>query len=112
MNRKLFLLLLLFSTLVFAQQSVSNIREAMCDLVETSQTFLAMGIIIFILLAVPLIAAGIFLYIKKKEWKILGIILIIVGVAAPIMLAMFYLLMPYLISVLTGVEAETIMECS
>jgi hypothetical protein len=107
--RRLLLMLLLFSALASAQQE--NIRSAMCSLVNTTQTFFAMVMVIFTVLAVPLILIGIYLAVKKKEMKNTGIILIIAGVLVPVLLAMVYLMVPYIISALTGVEFD-VMECA
>ena len=108
--KKIFFILILISAVIFAQGGAESIRDAMCELVSTSQSLFAMGMMIFILLAVPLILIGIYLVVKKKEMKNIGIILIIAGVAMPVLLAIIYLMIPYLISALIGSEVDA-MEC-
>lgn len=109
--KKIFFVLILLSAVIFAQGGAANVRDAMCELVSTSQSLFAMGIMIFIVLAAPLILIGIYLVVKKKEMKSMGIILIVAGASMPVLLAIIYLMMPYLISALTGSEID-VMECA
>ena len=106
--RKILLVLVLLSSIMFAQSDISNVQEALCQLQETTQALMAMSVAFFIILAVPIIGVGIFFYVKKKPRKKLGIVLMIVGVALPVIFALIYILMPLIISVLTGVETGAV----
>ncbi len=106
MNGKIVLSLILFTAFAFAQGSSESIRNALCDMVDTSQTFLAVGIMFFVILAIPVLALGIFLYVKKKEMRNTGIILILLGILIPLVMVVIYLLMPWVVSSLTGVNMQ------
>ena len=100
MDKKFILFALTLCSVGFAQQSVS---QALNDLCSTTKAFFGAGIVIFAVLAIPLIAIGLFLYFKKKENKTLGIAMAVIGVAAPVLLVIIYLLIPVIISALIGV---------
>lgn len=102
MDKKIILLALLFSSIVFAQQSIPAALGILC---EDIQLFFSAIAIYSIILAVPFIAIGLFLYFKKKDNKTLriaGIAMAVIGVAAPILLIVIYLLIPVILSALIG----------
>ena len=88
-----------------ASTAATQVSEALYDLCFTAKSFLGASLIITLILAIPLIAAGLFLYLKKKESKnlmLLGIALIVIGIALPAIAAVLYFLTPLIISSLIG----------
>lgn len=104
--RKMLLALILLSTIAFAQQAIS---DALCSLQRTTQTMMAMATMLFVVLAIPLVGAGIYLYVKKNPNKGAGIALIVIGIILPVIFGVIYLLTPVIISALVGGGTE--LEC-
>lgn len=103
-NKKLALVIVFLSSLVFAQAQ-QTLPQSLTDLCSTTQSFFGMAIVLFIILAIPLVGIGLFLYLKKKDNKwlnILGMVLTVIGVGVPLLLVIIYLLVPVIISSLVG----------
>jgi|GEM_PF-2257663 len=114
MNKILLGLLVLSAVLVAQPSEMQNIEDALCQLVSTTQSIFGFAIMASIILAVPLMLIGAYLYFKKKEnktLKITGIVLAVIGIAGPILLIIFYLLIPVLVSMMTGADINSITTC-
>ena len=109
----LFLLLLSFA---FAQQTGSGpaaIQGAIKDLCETTRSLFAVGIMLFFLAGPALAVLGFIIYkfvkSESKTAKLIGKILMVLGIvvfALSIVQVVLYLLVPSIISILTGMPVS------
>ena len=113
---KILIGLLMLSAALFAQPGeLDGIQSGLCELVYTTLSLLGILIALSILLVIPLVFIGtgllVYWYLKNREdrkWMIAGIIVLAIAVGAPLLLAVFYLIVPLLIGALTGADIATL----
>ncbi len=116
MKRLLFPLIV--SAVSFSQAGPAALQSAISSLCQTTQSFLGITIMLLIILSLPFLAAGAFVYYIKKEDKalrpiariLLGIGVLLAGGA--IFSIIIYVLTPVTIDLLVGVPGTSGNPCA
>lgn len=110
--RKIIGILLLFSlfSLSFSAGSGSDgelIQQSLCEVQNTMKSFIGTVVFIMILLSLPIILVGAYLYLKKPKWKVVGLFLIAGIVIFDVVLVVVYLFIPMIVNVLVGMDVSS-----
>lgn len=103
--------MVLFGLLFSASEDQEAIGNAICGAVDALNTTISGIIFILILLTLPVLILGIFFYFFQKEdpkRKKAGLIMIVIVIILDILLILGYLLLPSLIGVVMGMDANQV----